>query len=93
MEHVGMDLAKMESQIAILTEAGELIEKRMRTEHDRLVAYFKDRPKAKILIEASTISEWVARLLEELGHEVGGGRSELRADVRAAEPAGEDGQA
>ena len=70
MQHVGMDLGKKESQIAILTEAGELIEKRMRTERDRLVAYFKDRPKAKILIEASTISEWVARLLEELGHQV-----------------------
>jgi transposase len=70
MEHVGMDLGKKESQIAILTEAGELIEKRMRTERDRLVAYFKDRPNAKILIEASTISEWVARLLEELGHDV-----------------------
>jgi transposase len=70
MEHVGMDLGKKESQIAIITEAGELIEKRMRTERDRLVTYFKDRPKAKILIEASTISEWVARLLEELGHEV-----------------------
>jgi transposase len=70
MEHVGMDLGKKESQIAILTEAGELIEKRMRTERERLVAYFKDRPKAKILIEASTISEWVARLLEGLGHEV-----------------------
>jgi hypothetical protein len=50
MEHVGMDLGKKESQIAIITEAGELIEKRMRTERDRLVAYFKDRPKAKILI-------------------------------------------
>jgi hypothetical protein len=49
MEHVGMDLGKKESQIAILTEAGELIEKRMRTERERLVAYFKDRPKAKIL--------------------------------------------
>ena len=70
MEHVGMDLGKKESQNAILTEAGELIEKRMRTERDRLVAYFKDRPQVKILIEASTISEWVARLLEGLGHEV-----------------------
>ena len=70
MEHVGVDLGKKESQIAILTEAGELIEKRMRTERDRLVAYFKGRPKAKIVMEASTISEWVARLLEELGHEV-----------------------
>lgn len=70
MEHVGMDLGKKESQIAIITEAGELVEKRIRTERERLTQYFKDRPKAKILMEASTISEWVARLLEELGHEV-----------------------
>src|SRR6266852_5636510 len=70
VEHIGMDLGKKESQIAIITEAGELVEKRMRTERGRLTQYFKDRPPAKILIEASTISEWVARLLEELGHEV-----------------------
>ena len=70
MEHIGMDLGKKESQIAIITEAGELVEKRMRTQWERLRQYFKDRPPAKILMEASTISEWVARLLEELGHEV-----------------------
>lgn len=70
MDHIGMDLGKKESQIAILTEAGELIEKRMRTERERLTPYFKDRPPAKILMESSTISEWVARLLEDLGHEV-----------------------
>lgn len=29
-----MDLGKKESQIAIITEAGELVEKRMRTEWD-----------------------------------------------------------
>ena len=70
MEHVGMDLGKRESQIAIITEAGELIEKRLRTERERLRQFFADRPKARILVEASTISEWVARLLEEMGHEV-----------------------
>ncbi len=70
MEHVGMDLGKRESQIAIITEAGELIEKRVRTERGRLRQFFGDRPKARILMESSTISEWVARLLEELGHEV-----------------------
>src|SRR2546422_861531 len=37
MEHVGMDLGKKESQVTILSEAGELIEKRMRTERGRLV--------------------------------------------------------
>jgi transposase len=65
-----MDLGKKESQIAIITEAGELVEKRIRTEPERLRQYFKERPPSRILIEASTISEWVARLLEELGHEV-----------------------
>jgi transposase len=70
MEHVGMDLGKRESQIAIITEAGELTEKRMRTERERLRQFFAGRPKARILMESSTISEWVARLLEELGHEV-----------------------
>ena len=35
-EHVDMDLGKRESEIAIITEAGELIEKRMRTEQERL---------------------------------------------------------
>ena len=29
-----------------------------------------ERPRARILLEASTESEWVARCLEELGHEV-----------------------
>jgi transposase len=65
-----MDLGKKESQIAIITDAGELIEKRIRPERERLIEFFKERPQAKILMESSTISEWVARLLEELGHEV-----------------------
>lgn len=70
MDHVGMDLGKKECQIAIITDAGELIEKRLRTECERLRRYFSDRPRARVLMEACTISEWVARLLEGLGHEV-----------------------
>jgi len=31
---------------------------------------FAERPTARILIEASTESEWVAQCLEALGHEV-----------------------
>jgi transposase len=70
VDHVGMDLGKRESQIAILTEDGELIEMRIRTDRHRLVELFGRRPKGKILVEASTESEWVACCLEELGHEV-----------------------
>jgi transposase len=70
MDHVGIDLHKRESQICIETAEGEVIERRIRTERDRFVALFDSRPKARILLEAMTESEWVARCLEELGHEV-----------------------
>lgn len=70
MDHIGIDLHKRESQICIETEQGEVIEQRIRTERERFVAVFSSRPRARILIEAMTESEWVARCLEEIGHEV-----------------------
>jgi len=70
MDHVGIDLHKRESQICIETADGEVIERRIRTERDRFVTLFGPRPKSRILVEAMTESEWVARCLEELGHEV-----------------------
>ena len=70
MDHIGIDLHKRESQICIETEQGEVIEKRIRTERERFVAVFGERPRAKILVESMTEAEWVARCLEELGHEV-----------------------
>lgn len=70
MDHIGIDVHKKESQICILAEGGELIEQRIRTEPDRFAAVLGRRPRARILIEASTDSEWVARCLEGLGHEV-----------------------
>jgi len=70
MEYVGIDLHKKESQICVLTETGEVIERRIRTEPPRFAEMFGGRPRARILVEASTESEWVARCLEALGHEV-----------------------
>jgi transposase len=70
MEHIGIDVHKNESQICRLTVDGEVIEKRIATRHDRFAAVLGPLPRARILIEASTESEWVARCLEELGHEV-----------------------
>ena len=70
MEHIGIDVHKNQSQICILTREGELIEKRIVTERRRFAAVLGSRPRARILIEASTESEWVARCLEALGHEV-----------------------
>jgi transposase len=70
MDHIGIDVHKRESQICIETAEGEVIEKRIRTERERFAEVFGKRSPAKILIEAMTESEWVARCLEEMGHEV-----------------------
>jgi transposase len=70
MDFIGFDLGKVSSQICILTEDGELIERRIRTDRDHFNELLGSRPSARILIETSTESEWVARHLEGLGHEV-----------------------
>ncbi len=68
MEYVGFDLGKVNSQICLLTEDGELVEKRLKTERETLAQFFGQRSEQVcILIEASTESEWVARFLEEIG--------------------------
>ena len=70
MEHIGIDVHKNESQICRLTEEGEILEQRIATRRDRWAAVLGKLPRARVLIEASTESEWVARCLEDLGHEV-----------------------
>jgi hypothetical protein len=70
MDYVGIDLHKKESQICILSGGGQLSECRIRTAPQRFAEVLGGRPRARILLEASTESEWVARCLEALGHEV-----------------------
>jgi transposase len=70
MENIGLDLHQRESQLCILTDEGEIIERRIRTTPERLTAVLGPRAPARILLEASTESEWVARHLEGLGHTV-----------------------
>ena len=70
MEHIGIDVHKNQSQICILTPEGELIEKTIRTERGRFAAFLGDRAASRVVIEAATESEWVARCVESLGHEV-----------------------
>lgn len=70
MDSIGIDLHKRESQLCIITEDGELIERRITTSRERLTAVLGERPPARVLVEASTESEWVARHLESLGHTV-----------------------
>ncbi len=68
MDSIGIDLHKRESQLCIITDDGELIERRIVTSRERFTAVLGERSPARILLEASTESEWVARHLESFGH-------------------------
>jgi len=70
MDTIGLDLHKRESQLCIIADDGTITERRIGTNRERFAAVFGDRPRARVLLEASTESEWVARHLESLGHEV-----------------------
>jgi transposase len=70
MDTIGVDLHKRESQLCILAEDGTVAERRIVTSCERFTAVLGHRERARILLQASTGSEWVARHLESLGHEV-----------------------
>lgn len=71
MEYVGIDLHKSESQVCILDEQGEEIAGcRIRTTRGAFEKLLGKGKKKQVLVESSTESEWVARHLEGLGHEV-----------------------
>jgi transposase len=70
MDFIGFDLGKVSSQVCIINEGGEIVERRIRTNREQIGKLLSGQPRARILIEASTESEWVARFLEELRHEV-----------------------
>jgi transposase len=70
VEYGAIDLHKKESQIRIRTTTGAVMDVRIPTTRDRFTAVFMGRPPMRILVEASTESEWVACHIESLGHEV-----------------------
>jgi hypothetical protein len=48
MDHIGIDVHKKESQICLLAEGGELIERRIRTEPERFAAVLGGRPRREL---------------------------------------------
>ena len=66
----GLDLPKRENRQSIKADDGTVTDRRIATSRERFTAVFGARPRARILLEASTESECVARHLESLGHEV-----------------------
>lgn len=76
MRYGAIDLHKKQSSICICSDGqigqeGKVFEEfEIPTSRDQFILVFAKRPPMRILIESSTESEWVARLLEGLGHEV-----------------------
>ena len=71
MEYIGIDVHQRESQVCIVDEDGHvLLERRVRTRGERFAALLEGRGRARVVLEASTESEWVAQALEALGYEV-----------------------
>lgn len=70
MTTIGLDLHKRESQLCIGYDDGAIEERRIATRADRLSTVVSPLAPARVLLEASTESEWVARHLERLGLEV-----------------------
>ncbi len=70
MQIIGLDLHKCESQRCFKPDDGSITDRRIATSRERFTALFGERPPARILLEASTESEWMARHLESLFHEV-----------------------
>jgi transposase len=70
MDHIGIEVHKKESQICILAGGGEVLEQRIRTGPEHFAAVLGARLRGRIVLETSTESEWLARWLEGLGHEV-----------------------
>ena len=82
MDHIGIDLHKQHSQVCILTSEGELTERRIQTDRASFKNLLGGRPQARILLEASTESEWVAQCLESCGHQVIVADPNFAGDVR-----------
>jgi transposase len=67
---VGIDLGDQYSQICILDEEGEIVEEgKLRTTAETFAERFGGRTPCLVVMEASTHSPWLSRLIEELGHE------------------------
>jgi transposase len=70
VDDAAIDLHKKESQIRMVTTDGEGLDTRVPTTRAALTGVWAGRARTRILVEASTESEWVAQHLEGLGHQV-----------------------
>lgn len=70
MLDLGLDLGKRTSHVCVRRPDGSFLERRVATTREGLATFFAPHGTCRILLESSTSSEWVARYLESLGHQV-----------------------
>lgn len=71
MEYGAIDLHTKNSEIRVVTAEGAVVlERRVATRPETLTAVFGARAGLRVLVETGSESEWVAQLLERLGHTV-----------------------
>lgn len=71
MVYGAIDLHLRYSEVRIVSETGAVLyARRVPTTRERLTTAFASQGPIRILVEASTESEWVAQALEHAGHEV-----------------------
>lgn len=71
MNYLGIDLHKKNSQICVLNDAGRIVlEQRTPTDAANLVDLLRSYLPGRVLIESSTLTEYIARALEFAGFEV-----------------------
>lgn len=69
MEHVGIDLGSRRSHLAVISEAGELLQ-RCTIETRELPAWLRARSASRVVMEACTQSPAIARVAQAAKHEV-----------------------
>jgi hypothetical protein len=95
-EYIGLDLHLRESRLCVLTADGAVVERRIRTRAAWFAHALGERPRARVLLESSTVSEWVPRCIDALAlhrstrAQGNRRRPDVRADVRDPRPPGED---
>lgn len=71
MKSVGMDLGKKQSDVCVVDEDGEVVDRyRVLTSRKALSGRFINMPRCKIAIESCRDSGWVRKHLKKLGHKV-----------------------
>jgi transposase len=70
MDHIGIDVHQRYSQVCEMVDGQVVMTARVATTTAGLRRQFGGRERARIVLECGGSSRWVARLLQELGHQV-----------------------